>query len=529
MTACKSTKKFGVLGINPGHDGAVAYISDGDLKFSFESEKDNGYRYARVDSKTFVKALLACDAIPDVIASGGWSAGVCPSGDPIGAGYRGLTRTMGNSIACMGAAAHSFTSSHERSHILCAYGLSPFIQGTPCYALVWEGHIGSFYFVDEQINITKLIDVLKDPGVRYAFLYALADPTFKMGRGAIRLSDAGKLMAITGYSSGVKVCEDGRAIVDRILSPDISAEDLSKEYFMDSKFYNCGVTDSDFAAVAKFLSDRLYNIYQSAARVVVRNQAPLLIAGGCGLNCEWNSRWIESGLFSSVFIPPCANDSGSAIGTAVDAMFHHTGNAKVRWSVYAGEHPLDDIESCAGFDEYPLDVKQVALALKYGKVIGWMCGKYEMGPRALGARSILASPASKAMLGRLNVMKGREGFRPIAPICLEEDMAQYFSPATPSPYMLEFRKVISDSIPAVTHVDGSARPQSVSASQNRQLHELLTQFRQVAGLSVLCNTSLNFKGGGFLNSLSDLHKFAVQHELDGFVFEKRLFLRASQQ
>lgn len=516
---------FSVLAIKPGHDGAIAYISNGELRFSFESEKDNGARYAEINSSTFMKAMSACDDIPDVIALGGWSVGLDPAGEPMAAGYCGLDARVMGPLKFLGRTASSFTSSHERSHIMCAYGLSPFKQGDPCYALVWEGHIGSFYFVDEHVAITKLSEVLIDPGVRYAFLYALADPTFKMGRGAIRLSDAGKLMAITSFATGKDICKDGIEVVDQILDSHINGISLCKEDFAHSKFYNCGVTNSDFVEAAKLLSDRLYEIFQSAARSVVRENYPLLISGGCGLNCEWNSRWIDSGIFSNVFIPPCANDSGSAIGTAIDAMFHKTGTAKVKWSVYSGEFPVADMDSCPGFEERPYDARFVAEVLKNNHVLGWMKGRYEIGPRALGARSILASPRLYETLGRLNHIKRREAFRPIAPVCLEEDMANYFFPANPSPYMLEFRTVISEDIPATTHVDRSARPQSVSFDQNQDLHQLLMRFRDVSGLAVLCNTSLNFNGGGFLNRLSDLYKFALQHELDGFVFEDRFFLR----
>lgn len=521
----KSRKSLGILGVNPGHDGAIAYILDSELKFCFESEKDNGYRYAAVNAETFLKTLSACDNVPDVIAFGGWSAGASPNGDPIGAGYCGIELISEHPMRFMGESISSFTSSHERSHILCAYGLSPFKQGMPCYALVWEGHIGSFYFVDEKVKITKLNNVLIDTGIRYSFLYAIADPTFRMSRGAIRLSDAGKLMAIASYAASTEVCKDGHELVDKILDANISGEKLWKEDFVNNRFYNCGVTDPDFAGIVKLLSDRIYEIYESAAREVIRDKHSLLIAGGCGLNCEWNSRWINSDLFNDVFIPPCANDSGSAIGTAIDAMFYHTGNAKVRWSVYSGESPVADIDFCPGFVERSYDAMQVAIALKDGKVLGWMRGRYEMGPRALGARSILASPASKSMLHRLNEIKRRENFRPIAPVCLEEDMNKYFTPATPSPYMLEFKKVISKTIPAVTHVDLSARPQSISLNQNKNLYCLLIKFKEVAGISVLCNTSLNFNGRGFLNHLSDLYKFSMKHGLDGFVFEDRFFLR----
>ena len=107
-------------------------------------------------------------------------------------------------------------------------------------------------------------------------------------------------------------------------------------------------------------------------------------------------------------------------------------------------------------------------------------------------------------------------------------MAEYFRPSTPSPFMLEFRKVISSRIPAVTHVDNSARPQSVNKSQNLRMHQLLSTYREISGVGVLCNTSLNFNGRGFINRLSDLYRFASEHKLDGFVFEDKLFLNSDR-
>ncbi|MEJ8812069.1 carbamoyltransferase C-terminal domain-containing protein [Variovorax ureilyticus] len=516
-----------ILGINPGHDGAIAYIANGVLEFSFESEKDNGPRYGEVGPRTFLKALEHCSRIPTVIASGGWSAGPDPTGVPIGAGYRGIDPGILSTGRLLGKPVINFSSSHERSHILCAYGLSPFAQGNPCYVLVWEGHIGSFYLVDAQVNVIKLADILTDPGIRYAFLYALADPKFKMHRGAVRLSDAGKLMAIAAYASDTPVPEEGLALVDRILHPSLSANDLFKDDFNFSSYYNCGVTAPKFANLAKLLSDRLYQIFEERIRPLVKDRHPLLISGGCGLNCEWNSRWKASGIFSDVFVPPCTNDSGSAIGTAIDAQLSLTGRAKIQWDVYSGETPIRDLVQCAGFRESIYDAHAVARLLNDGAILGWMQGRHEIGPRSLGARSILAVATSENMLDRLNQVKKRESFRPIAPICLEEKMSDHFYPASPSPYMLEFRRVISKSIPAVTHVDGSARPQSVSARQNARMHELLSATENVSGVPVLCNTSLNFNGSGFLNRLSDLSRFCAQNELDGFVFEDSIFLRAN--
>ncbi|MCT9812852.1 proline dehydrogenase [Acidovorax sp. Be4] len=460
-----------------------------------------------------------------MIASGGWSEGIDPEGTSIEAGYLGINRGSHHEATLAGKPIFYFSSSHERSHLLCAYGLSPFKQGNPCYALVWEGYIGSIYFINENIEIMKLREVLLNPGHRYAFLYALADPSFSMYRGAIRLSDAGKLMAISAFSTGKSVPKEGRDLIDRILDPQVKAKNFSKEDFKSYSYYNCGITHPDFADLAKLLADRIYQTFENAARSVITKKYPLLISGGCGLNCEWNSKWISSGLFSDVFIPPCTNDSGSAIGTAVDAMLELTGRAKVRWNVYSGENPTADINNFPGFIEYDYDPAHVASLLMKGNVFGWMRGRYEIGPRSLGARSILASPVSPGMLNRLNSIKNREFFRPIAPVCLEEDMEYYFYPSTPSPYMLEFRKVISPSIPAVTHIDGSSRPQSISNYQNPVLHQLLLKFKEISGISVLCNTSLNFNGNGFLNKLSDLYKFSLEKNLDGFVFENRTFIK----
>jgi hydroxymethyl cephem carbamoyltransferase len=257
----------------------------------------------------------------------------------------------------------------------------------------------------------------------------------------------------------------------------------------------------------------------------VSERLPLLLSGGCALNCDWNSRWESLGIFSDIFIPPCANDTGSAIGTAIDAQWHFTGQAKLSWSVYSGEFPVRDVQHVQGFVEVGYDVHSVARELARGKVIGWVRGRYEIGPRALGARSMLASPIAAEMLKRLNEIKRREGFRPIAPVCTEEALADFFHPSAPSPFMLKFRQVSSERIPAVTHIDKSARPQSVSSSQNPSLHALLDAFGSITGVPVLCNTSLNFNGKGFINRLSDLGRLAVEQGLDAFVFEDRFFLR----
>lgn len=513
-----------VLSLKDGHDGAIAFISEGKLEFSIEAEKDNGFRFSEVEPRTLLKALKLCRRMPDLIAHSGWSNGHDPSGSPIGAGYSGLANIVYEEQNLMGENVINFSSSHERSHLLCAYGMSPFPQGKPCYALLWEGYFGAFYFIDENVNIRKIVSVIDHPGNRFAFLYGLADPTFQFGPGQVRLSDAGKLMAIAAYGCDSFPDEDAEYIITKLLDPSINFDQISKDRFKESPFYNIGIGHPKFADLAFKFSGRLFALFLNCAASFVQAKIPLLITGGCGLNCDWNSAWIESGMFEDVFIPPCANDSGSAIGTAIDALLHGNGIAKIQWSPYSGEYAINDIALVSGFSCEPYSAERVAALLAEGRILGWVQGRYEIGPRALGNRSILAAPFTKFNLSRLNAIKKREDFRPIAPVCLEEFMGDYFYPSNPSPFMLEFRKVISDVIPAVTHVDGSARPQSVNKHQNERLFCLLHEFRRITGCAVLCNTSLNFNGRGFINRLSDLRNYSIENGLDGFVFNDKIYL-----
>ena len=517
-----------ILGLKDGHDGAVALIIGNHLEFSVEAEKDNGLRFSSVTPNVLLKIFHMINKPVDIVAQSGWSRGLSSESDTIGAGYSGLKQIIYQKRSVFGHDVTYFSSSHERSHLLCGYGLSPFPQGQPCYALLWEGYFGAFYRIDENVNITKLGTVLENPGDRFAFLYALADPTFNLGAGQIRLSDAGKLMALAAYGENGDIDEDARHIIATLLDENMNFRTLHKHQFRNSEYYNIGLDDPRLASLAHHLSNAIFNLFRDFVQQLVFDDSPLLIVGGCGLNCDWNSKWKETQLFTDVFIPPCTNDSGSAIGTAIDALLHTKGLAKITWSPYAGEPSQTDTDSTDAFISEPYDRRRVARLLHEGCILGWVQGRYEMGPRALGNRSILAAPYPRDNLIRLNKIKKREGFRPIAPICLEECMAEYFCPSNPSPFMLEFRKVISSKIPAVTHVDNSARPQSVNKSQNLRMHQLLSAYRDISGVGVLCNTSLNFNGRGFINRLSDLYRFASEHKLDGFVFEDNLFLNSDR-
>ena len=252
----------------------------------------------------------------------------------------------------------------------------------------------------------------------------------------------------------------------------------------------------------------MFEVYADAARKHLPAGIPLYISGGCGLNCDWNSKWRDLGHFSSVFVPPCTDDSGSALGTAMDALAVATGDPHIDWNVYAGnEFVWDEEPDPARWRRLPLDHGAMAEALASGRIFAWVQGRWEIGPRALGNRSLLAAPFDVQMQIRLNQIKLREGYRPIAPCCRIEDAGKLFDGGFEDPYMLYFRRVVSDQLGAVTHVDRSARVQTVSREGNRPLHELLTAFEARTGVGVLCNTSLNFKGFGFINRMSHLTQY----------------------
>ena len=523
-----------ILSYNPGHDGAIAYLKDAHLLFSIEAEKNSNCRYLPISSHDVFNVLGKLDEMPDVICTGGWwprDHYEYLHGSHVHVGYRGVSKSdvIVDQRRLLGRPVHYFSSSHERSHLLCAFGMSSLPKGTPCYALVWEGAIGAFYEMDSELNITLLADVLNEPGNRYTSIYGLADPTFPKNAPFSRFSDAGKLMALASFSNRRTPSAEEKKLIDFLLSsPHVQLslyEDLEH-----SRYYNVGVDDTEFRNFAGIFSDKVFDIFYQFAKANMKKRLPLIIAGGCGLNCDWNSKWKESGLFSEIFVSPVANDSGSAIGTAIDAQFHYTGNPKIDWNVYSG---LGFVSTgsfdIAQYDIYEPDNEIIADMLVNDLILGWVSGRYEIGPRALGNRSILAAPFKESTRTRLNEIKQREQFRPIAPVCLEEDAARWFECYRTSPYMLYTYTARTNALAAVTHVNKTARIQTVSPATNCNLYNLLIAFKVRTGYGVLCNTSLNFNGRGFINKIDDLSSYAVKHNLDGFVVEGRSYILKSSR
>jgi hydroxymethyl cephem carbamoyltransferase len=502
-----------ILALKPGHDGAAAVIADRRMVVSLESEKDSFIRNSTLTPTTLLAVAEATGQLPDVIALSGWMKYPWLGLNKIGDGYTGDQVGTVREASLFGRRAKVFSSTHERSHIAMAIGMAPREDASSRVVLVWEGITGSFFVLDRDWAVTRRVDVLRRPGHRYGFLYGLADPTFGDAVQLPRLEDSGKLMALAAYAKASD-CDPGvAATVDRILDPSTNLRS-AKQAFRDSPVYNAGVEADVTKAAAAYMTERMFEEFAKAAREQLPSGVPLYISGGCGLNCEWNVKWRDCGQFSSVFVPPCTSDSGSALGTAIDALLSETGDPVIDWNVYGGLEFVSDTEPDAGrWRRRPLDPAAVADALADGEVFAWVQGRWEIGPRALGNRSLLTEPFNPATRDRLNAIKQREGFRPIAPVCRLEDAGAAFSADFPDPYMLYFRNVRDERLGAITHVDGSARVQTVTREENAPLHELLSAFAARSGLGVLCNTSLNFKGLGFVNRMSDLVNYCDSRDI----------------
>ena len=301
----------------------------------------------------------------------------------------------------------------------------------------------------------------------------------------------------------------------------------------------------------------------------VTGESDLCLAGGVALNCVGNGRVVREGPFERVWVQPAAGDAGGALGAALAVWHRHLGHDPVpppdngvpadgmrgsRLGPSYGDDAVRSVLDAAGarYTELREDevAGRVAARLAGGRVVGWFQGPMEYGPRALGGRSILADPRSPDMQRRLNLkIKFRESFRPFAPAVAEEHAGDWFDVRRPSPYMLEVHQVAAvrrlpppdvepeglarlavprSTIPAVTHVDGSARVQTVSAERSPRFHALLTAFGERTGCPVLVNTSFNVRGEPIVCTPQDALACFRATEMDDLVIGRFLVAREEQ-
>lgn len=296
----------------------------------------------------------------------------------------------------------------------------------------------------------------------------------------------------------------------------------------------------------------------------------LVMAGGVALNSVASGKLLRSGLFRDIWIQPAAGDAGGAIGAALAA--HHIWAGGERVSEGEGRDAMQgaflgpamhDVDVTRVIRRYEAPhrhlpdcdtlIREVATLLAQGRVVGWCQGRMEFGPRALGNRSILADPRSAAMQARLNrTTKNREAFRPFAPAVMAEDTQDYFDLDRPSPYMLWVAPVrearciqapedsrrlpiaerllhARSDIPAVTHVDHSARVQTVARETNPRFWSLLAEFRRQTGCGVLINTSFNVRGEPIVCTADDAYRCFMSTDMDFLVMGTYLFDKNEQR
>ena len=298
------------------------------------------------------------------------------------------------------------------------------------------------------------------------------------------------------------------------------------------------------------------------------NQKNLCLAGGVALNCVANGRLLREGPFENIWIQPAAGDAGAALGVALD-ISHSVGevprqtpaasNDAMRGSYLGPAFTQEEITTTLDGENATFKVldddqlfETVADALVEGKVVGWFQGHMEFGPRALGNRSIIGDPRSTKMQRMLNLkIKYREGFRPFAPAVLEEDVSEYFAMDGKSPYMQLVAQVNDDlhkklsedeqaleglgkldavrsSLPAITHVDYSARVQTISADTNARFHRLASTFKGKTGVGVLINTSFNVRDEPIVCSPHDAWRCFMATEMDVLVLGNAILFKEDQ-
>jgi carbamoyltransferase len=460
------------------------------------------------------------------------------------------------------AASAFFPSSYEEALVLTMDGVGEWATTS-----VYIGRLNTLQKI-KQINFPHSLGMLYS-----AFTYYCG---FKVNSGEY------KLMGLAPYGRPIFADQIKKHLID--IKPDGSFR-LNMKYFsyctdlvmtnndFDKLFnHNLRSPEQELKQVHMDLAASVQNILEEVLLKICTdlkkkyNISHLCMAGGVALNCVANSVLLKSGLFKNIWIQPAAGDAGGSLGAALAYYYIYKGNNRLQnhaselHDVYLGQDYSDDkieaeLKLCDAIYEKLSDhqiVEHVGQQLVKDKAVGWFQGRMEFGPRALGNRSILASPRSKEMQKQLNLkIKYRESFRPFAPVVLEEHLTEWFDLEGIYPYMLvvgevqknkrinvpavtdqlfglELLNVQRSLIPAVTHVDYTARVQTVSNKTNLRLHQLISYFHKSTDVPLLVNTSFNVRGEPIVNSPTDAFRCFMGTELDVLVIGNYYLLKEKQ-
>ena len=464
--------------------------------------------------------------------------------------------------------------SHHLAHAYSTYFCSPFNESAILVADalgssdVFRGIEGETGFYALENEIKQVFETYQLSGSRiredkcyYSLTYIYNFITQALGfitsygnwLPDMQLGEAGKTMALAAYGKHVSnwplivedyrdtiktnkfvqwvpICKIGKKVhgdlIPKVKNP---SEKLSQ--FHVNLAYKA---QEEFEKGLISFANRLYSVTKSNN---------LCIAGGAGLNCVANRKILENTPFKNIFIQPAATDDGNAIGCAMYG-WHKIANGKKRFymsNAYLGRiySNKEIIASLAKYNisKKPLNkkelIKQAAQFIAKGKILGWFQGGSEFGPRALGHRSILADPRRPEMKELLNKrVKHRESFQPYAPSVLLEFADKYFDIPCPSPFMLLVAKVKKkkfDEIPAIIHVDGTARVQTVTKADNGIFYDLIKEFNRISKVPVILNTSFNTKGKPIVETPDDAVKVFFETEMDILVLGNYLLEKESKE
>lgn len=390
---------------------------------------------------------------------------------------------------------------HHIAHAASAFLPSPY-QHAAVLTIDGRGeHATTSYYLGKKTTLTLISEV--DMPHSLGLLYEEVTTWL----GFLHSSDEYKVMALASYGRPVYL-DKFRSIIDVKNDGSYIIHDHDLETLFGPARKRGGPLTQDHFDIAHSLQKVLEETVLKLVHWLYETTGEdnLCLAGGVALNCVLNAAIRDRGPFKNIWVQPAAGDAGTALGAAlwVDAAQRSDADREFRMDHAYWGPAFDDeeIERFLQWTKVPyrrLDniAKETAAILAEDKVIGWYQGRMEFGPRALGSRSILASPINPTMQTRLNEIKDREDFRPVAPVVLEEDAAQWFENAGESAFMLfvnNVRPEHSDRIPAVRHVDGTARIQTVRRDQHEQYYDLLLEFKKLTGVPVLVNTSFNTRG-----------------------------------
>ncbi|MFB6772705.1 carbamoyltransferase C-terminal domain-containing protein [Streptomyces sp. NPDC056337] len=360
-------------------------------------------------------------------------------------------------------------------------------------------------------------------------LYGAAKDRFKQREGT--------LMALATATKAYGSC-DREAILGAYVFDDITSMTTPSTALQEIVHQVSAtlVSDPDFSAEESLISAVMKEVQAISVRIMERNveraleqhqlspaDTRLALAGGYALNCPTNSHLMEKYGFQELLAPPCVGDDGQSVGMALAGFLKKGGDKPFSFrfpTAYLGSSDTGLDEVLHDHQPYiassaPYDDATAVADLREGPVV-WFNGRSEIGPRALGNRSLIADPTTYTSKELLNQYKQREWWRPVAPVALEEHIDAWFENARPSPYMLEtftIRGSQRTQIPAVAHLDYSARVQTLTADQNPQLYRLIAAFHSATGVPMLCNTSLNDKGEPIIERLTEAVNFCLRKRI----------------